>query len=117
MWMRRAGSSSTTLSRATHPPASRSSPASARSTVDLPAPFGPSRATTSPASTLTAASRPGGASRSLMSASSMPSAGAGAVSRPDHDREADHDQHQAERDRLVEVVRALADVDGQRRGL
>src|ERR1019366_9534440 len=61
------------------------------------------------------ASRLSRASRSGLPASSMArSAGAGAVTRADHDPEADHDQDQAQRDRLVEAVRALADTD--RRG-
>ena len=91
------------------PPVSGSSPASARSAVDLPAPFGPSRARTSPAAD---------GERRVQAQPLEPqldvrvehgrSQRAGAVARPDHDREADHDEDQAQRDRLVEVCPTLA---------
>src|SRR5580704_873268 len=114
-----AGSSSTVPFSSTFPPSSRSSPESARRIVDFPAPFGPSSATTSPGWTDRTASRFSLSRRSRMSASSMAGsrATAGPVARPDHDREADHDQYQAQRDRLVDFARALADVNRQRSGL
>ena len=57
------------------PPSSASSPATARSSVDLPAPFGPSTASTSPGSTVTATSaRTRRATRTSSCSRSTPSA-------------------------------------------
>src|SRR5215470_20408326 len=108
-----AGSSRTVPSSTIRPPASGSRPIRARSVVDFPEPFGPSRAITSPEATVKAVSRLSLDSRSWMSASSMASVAAGDPAPEDHDHQADHDQHQAQRDRLVHLARALADVDRQ----
>src|SRR5215469_2657480 len=106
-----AGSSRTVPSRTTRPPASGSRPTRARSVVDFPDPFGPSRASTSPAATVKATSRLSLDSRSWMSISSMAgSVRAGALASEEHDRQADQDKDQAQRDRLVHLARTLADV-------
>src|ERR1700751_2573801 len=94
----RAGSSSTVPSRTTRPPASGSRPTRARSVVDFPDPFGPSRASTSPDATVNAASRLSLDSRNWISASSMAgSVAAGEPAPEDHDHQADYDQDQAQR--------------------
>src|SRR5215471_12783682 len=113
-----AGSSRTVPSSTIRPPASGSRPIRARSVVDFPEPFGPSRASTSPEATVKAVSRLSRDSRNWISASSMAdSVAAGNPAPEDHDHEADHDQNQAERDRLIHLARALADIDRQRHGL
>src|SRR5215469_697289 len=112
------GSSRTWPPSSTRPPASLSSPARARSTVDFPEPFGPTNATTSPASTAKLAASSSLDSLSWMSASSMGRLTcAASAARAEHDGETDGHQHEAERDRLVKVVSGLADVDRKRGGL
>src|SRR5215470_8758736 len=103
--MRWAGSSRTVPSRTTRPPLSASRPIRARRVVDFPDPFGPSKASTSPEATVKAMSRLSLDSRSWISASSMAgSVAPGALTSEDHDHQADHDQDQAERDRLVHLA-------------
>src|SRR5436190_22042853 len=81
------------------PRSSGNSPASLRSSVLFPAPFGPSTATVSPSVAEIRRSRSSVPSRKPTSASSVTQSSEPAVPERDQDDDRDRQQHEAERDR------------------
>src|SRR5262245_20920777 len=119
--MRASGSSYTVPSSSIRPALSPRSPASARSSVVFPAPFGPTTATVWPGAMASSTSSVKPSSSILTCAARLipraSSRGEPPVPQSDENEERDDEEHQRENDRRVRIRSFELDVDEERQGL